>query len=435
MNRTSTPSLSPGVLARLGAHAGVFRGEPPSSRQADWSLVYPRGLLQDGERKSIEPLVARVGLPPQLRVENPDRWLQNFADRADRDGRAVWRRFRGHMAETFADPEAAFVIDDTTSPKQGGHSVGVRRQHRGASGKKANCRCAVSVHYAAPQGHCPLAMRLYLPGSWLSDAERRDKAGVPAASRQVKTKGEVALELLDQVRSEGLPGRFVVADSGYGVSEAFRDGLSERGLHHVVGVTGDMVVFTEGPRWAEPEPSRGGRPRTRPRPAEDSPRPSSLEGLASRLPRQEVTWRRGAEGDLTGKFSWTRARPARGWAAGDRAGYDPIWLLIGGQADGAIGYAFSNPPADTTEERGVPPWRGRWPVEQGYQQTKEGLGLDHFEGRSWRGSHHHACLVMPAFGSPALGRLRVEPIPARPGRKRLCSESRPEGPFDREIVN
>ena len=417
MNRTFTPTLSPGVLSRLEAYAEVFRDDFPLARQADWSLVYLRGLLQDGERKSIEPLVARVDLPPRLRVENPDQCLQNFVNQADWDEQAVWRRYRGHMAKTFADPEAVFVIDDTTFPKQGKHSVGVQRRHCGALGKKANCQCAASVHHAAPKGHCPLAMRLYLPESWLSDAERLDKAGVPTESRQMKTKGEIALELLDRVRSEGLPGRVVVADSGHGVSKAFRDGLSERGPHYVVGVTEDMVVFTEEPRWIEPEPSRGGRPRTRPRLAEDSPRPASLKDLASRLPRQEMTWRRGTKGDLTGQFSWTRAWPAQGWATGDRAGADPIWLPIEEQADGTIKYAFSNLPADTTNERGVLPWRSRWPVEQGYQQMKEELGLDHFEGRSWRGFHHHACLVMLAFGFLALERLGVEPIPAKPGRK------------------
>ena len=202
----------------------------------------------------------------------------------------------------------------------------------------------------------------------------------------MKTKGEIALELLDQVRAEGLPGRVVVADAGYGVSKAFRDGLSERGLSYVVGVTEEMVVFTEEPQWIEPEPSRGGRPRTRPRLAEESPRPASLKELASRLPREEMTWRRGTKGELTGKFSWTRAWPAQGWATGNCAGAGPIWLLIEEQADGTIKYAFSNLPAGTAKERGVLLWRSRWPVEQGYQQMKEELGLDHFEGRSWRGS-------------------------------------------------
>jgi len=417
MNRTFTPTLPPGVLPRLEAYADLFRGDFPMSRQADWSLVYLRGLLQDGERKSIEPLVARVDLPPQLRVKNPDQCLQNFVNQADWDEQPLWRRYRARMAQSLSDPEAVFVIDDTTFPKQGKHSVGVQRQYCGALGKKANCQCAVSIHYAAPKGHCPLAMQLDLPESWLGDADRLDKAGVPPSSRQLKTKGEIALELLDQVRGEGLPGRVVVADAGYGVSEAFRDGLSERGLSYIVGVTGDMVVFTEEPRWVEPEPSRGGRPRTRPRLAEDAPRPASLKDLASRLPRPEMTWRRGTKGDLTGRFSWTRAWPAQGWATGDCAGADPIWLLIEEQADGTIKYAYSNLPAETTKERGVLLWRSRWPVEQGYQQMKGELGLDHFEGRSWRGFHHHACLVMLAFGFLALERLRIEPIPVPPGKK------------------
>ena len=417
MNRTFTPTLPPGVLTRLEVYADLFRPDFPLSRQADWSLVYLRGLLQDGDRKSIEPLVARVDLPPQLRVKNPDQCLQNFVNQADWDEQPVWRRYRTRMAESLADPEAIFVIDDTTFPKQGKHSVGVQRQYCGALGKKANCQCAVSVHYAAPKGHRPLAMQLYLPESWLGDADRLDKAGVPPSSRRLKTKGEIALELLDQVRGEGLPGRIVVADAGYGVSEAFRDGLSERGLSYVVGVTGDMVVFTEEPRWIEPGPSRGGRPRTRPRPAEDAPRPVTLKELSSRLPREEMTWRRGTKGDLMGKFSWTRAWPAQGWATGDCAGADPIWLLIEEQADGTIKYAYSNLPAETSRERGVLIWRSRWPVEQGYQQMKEELGLDHFEGRSWRGFHHHACLVMLAFGFLALERLRIEPIPVTPGKK------------------
>jgi SRSO17 transposase len=147
-------------------------------------------------------------------------------------------------------------------------------------------------------------MRLYLPESWTADPERLEKAGVPDSARLMKTKGEIALELLDLVRSEGLAGRAVVADSGYGVSKAFRDGLAGRELHYVVGVTEDMVVFTEEPRWVEPGPSRGGRPRTRPRLSEESPRPATLKDLASSLPREEVTWRRGTKGDLRGKLGY-----------------------------------------------------------------------------------------------------------------------------------
>ena len=214
MNRTFTPTLDPQVLSRLEAYAGLFRGDFPMRRQSAWAAVYLRGLLQDGDRKSIEPLVARVDLPEELRVRNPDQCLQNFVNQADWDEQAVWRRYRAHMAATFADAEAVFVIDDTTFPKQGKHSVGVQRQHCGALGKTANCQCAVSVHYAAPKGHYPLSMQLYLPESWTADPDRLEKAGVPTTARAFKTKGQIALELLDQIRGVGLPGRVVVADAG-----------------------------------------------------------------------------------------------------------------------------------------------------------------------------------------------------------------------------
>jgi SRSO17 transposase len=321
------------------------------------------------------------------------------------------------MAESFADPAGIFVIDDTTFPKQGKHSVGVQRQHCGALGKKANCQCAVSVHYVSPKGHCPLAMRLYLPESWLGDKKRLDRAGVPEPERRPLTKGQIALELLDRVRGEGLPGDLVLADAGYGVSGPFRDGLAQRGLHYIVGVTDEMVVFTEAPRWVAPSAATGGRPRKRHRLAEGSPRPVSLKELAARTSRQKVTWREGTKGPMPGRFAWLRVWPGHGWATGDCAEDEPIWLLIEEQADGTIKYAFSNLPADTSRIKAVRLWRSRWPVEQGYQQMKEELGLDHFEGRSWRGFHHHACLVMLAYGFLALEQSRARREQPRPGKR------------------
>lgn len=195
-----------------------------------------------------------------------------------------------------------------------------------------------------------------------------------------------------------------------------------RGLVYVVGVTSELVVFRAEPRWAEPTASPRGRPATRPRLAEEEPRPVSLGQLAQELPRQEVTWRRGTKGALSGRFSWTRVWPGGGWATGDCAGSGPIWLLIEEEADGALKYAVSNLAADPPMSLGVATWKGRWPVEQEYQQMKEGLGLDHFEGRSWRGFHHHVCLVMLALGFLVLERLRVdgsaaETTPAGPGKK------------------
>src|SRR5918998_2355804 len=197
MNRTYPSELAPDVLDRLTGYAAGFRDDFNRPRQAAWCGVYLRGLIQDGDRKSAEPMAARVPLPPGLEVSDPDQALQQFLGQSTWDERAVLKRYRATMAAKFADPAAIFVIDDTTFPKQGTHSVGVQRQYCGALGKRANCQCAVSVHYVAPKGHYPLDMRLYLPDSWLEDKKRLDKAGVPKAVRQSKAKGGIALELLD----------------------------------------------------------------------------------------------------------------------------------------------------------------------------------------------------------------------------------------------
>src|SRR3954447_24435219 len=428
MNRTYTPELNPDVLDRLADYASAFRDDFNRPRQAAWCGVYLRGLIQDGDRKSAEPMAARVPMPEGLAVSDPDQALQQFLGQSTWDERAVLKRYRATMAAKFADPAGIFVIDDTTFPKQGEHSVGVQRQYCGALGKKANCQCAVSVHYVSPKGHYPLDMRLYLPESWLGDEERLDRARVPEDQRRSLTKGEIALELLDRVRGEGLPGGLVVADSGYGVSGPFRDGLAERGLHYIVGVTDEMVVFTEEPRWVapaaatcrrphKPHPPAGRPPQKRHRLAEGSPRPVSLKELAATAPRRKVTWREGTKGPMWGRFAWLRVWPGQGWATGQCAGAGPIWLLIEEQADGKLKYAFSNLPADTSRLRAVRLWRSRWPVELGYQQMKEELGLDHHEGRSWRGFHHHACLVMLAFGFLTLERRRARRGRSRPGKK------------------
>ena len=424
MNRTYTPELAPEVLGRLKAYADRFRDDFNRPRQAQYSGVYLQGLLLDGERKSIEPLSRRVTLPDGLAVKDLDQALQQFIGQSTWDEQAVWTHFRSVMAETFASPKGIFVIDDTSFPKQGKLSVGVQRQDCGASGKRANCQVAPSVHYVSPKGHYPLAMRLYVPESWAGDADRLDRAGVPEPHRKVATKGQIALELLDQVRSEGLPGQLVVADAGYGISGPFRDELAERGLHYIVGVTGEMVVFTGGPTWEAPparRPGAGGRPAARSRLAEGSPRPVSLKDLAAAATLGKVNWREGTKGKLSGRFAWLRVWPGSGWATGECSGAEPVWLLIEEQADGTVKYALSNLPPRTSRIKAVRLWKSRWPVEQGYQQMKEELGLDHHEGRSWRGFHHHACLVMLAFGFLALEREREERAPARPGKRGLSA--------------
>lgn len=420
MNRTHTPELAPDVLDRLAGYADSFRGHFKHPKQAAYCGAYLQGLLLDGDRKSIEPMARRVHLPDDIKVADLDQALQQYIGQSPWDDQVVMTTYRSTLARSFASPQGIFVVDDTGLPKQGKHSVGVSPQYCGALGKKANCQVATSLHYVGPQGHFPLAMRLYLPKTWVGDAERLDRAGVPAEFRSLRTKGEIALELIDQVRAEGLAGRVVIADAGYGVSGPFRDGLAERGLNYVVGVKEEMVVFQSEPKWDDPTPRQaGGRGRQakRSKLAEDSPRPMTLKDLAAKLPRCKVTWREGTKGRMSARFAWVRVWLAGGWVTGECKDASPLWLLIEEQGDGTIRYALSNLAGRTSRIKAVRVWKTRWRVEQGYQQMKEELGLDHHEGRSWRGFHHHVCLVMLAFGFLALERDREEHDPARPGKK------------------
>jgi len=421
--KTYIPELDPAVLDRLRDYAARFADDFPQAKPARWAGVYLQGLLLDGERKSIEPLSHRVILPDGLTSTDPEQALQQFVNQSPWDEHAVLRRYRAHLAPTFASPEGIFLFDDVSFAKQGTHSVGVQRQYCGALGKKANCQVAVSVHYVSPLGHYPLDLRLYLPEAWLADTARLGKAGVPPAERRPRTKPEIALELLDRVRAEGLPGRVVVADAGYGVSGELRAGLEQRRLHYIVGVTEDFVAFPEEPQWLRPVRGRNGRPQTRPRLAPDNPRPVTLGELARPVRRRQVRWRDGTKGTLSARFAWVRVWPASGWATGACADARPVGLLIEEQADGKLRYAFSNLPADTSRRRAVRLWKSRWPVEQGYQQLKEELGLDHFEGRSWRGFHHHAALTLLAYGFLLLERHR-----AKQGRQRRRKKGAPSEP-------
>jgi SRSO17 transposase len=415
--KTYTPELDPGVLDRLRDYAALFAEDFPQAKPARWAGVYVQGLLLDGERQSIEPLSRRLTLPAGLTSKDPEQALQQFVNQSPWDEQKVLRRYRARMAETFASPAGVFVIDDTSFPKQGRHSVGVQRQYCGALGKKANGQVAPSVHYVTSKGHYPLDVRLYLPDSWLSDQQRLDQAGVPAAQRRALTKPRMALELLDRVRGEGLPGWAVVTDAGYGVSGDFRDGVAARGLVYMAGGTGDFVVFTEPPPWIPPRASGRGRPATRYRLAPGRPPPVALSELAQQVRLRQVTWREGTKGKLSARFAWLRVWPGQGWHEGACADTEPVWLLIEEQADGKLKFAFSNLPPGTSCKQAVRLWKSRWPVEQGYQQLKEEWGLDHFEGRSWRGFHHHACLVLLAYGFLAWEKVRTPPGAARRGKK------------------
>jgi SRSO17 transposase len=416
--KTYTPERNAAVLDRLRDYAALFAEDFPQAEPARWAGVYLQGLLLDGERKSIEPLSRRITLPEGLTSKDPEQALQQFVNPSPWDEQKVLRRYRARMAETFASPAGIFVIDDTSFPKQGRHSVGVQRQYCGALGKKANCQAAPSVHYVSPTGHYPLDLRLYLPDSWLSDPRRLDQAGVPQAERRSPPHPQIALGLLDRVRGAGLPGGAVVTGAGYGAAGEFRDGAAARGLVYLAGVTGDFVVFAEPPTWVAPGSSGRGRPATRHRLAADSPPPVALSELARHVRLRKVTWREGTQGKRAARFAWRRVWPGQGWQEGACAHAAPVWLLIEEQAGGELKFAFSNLPPQTSCKKAVRLWKSRWPAEQGYQQLKEELGLDHFEGRSWRGFHPHACLVLLAYGFLVLERHRAAAAPKKPAKKK-----------------
>jgi SRSO17 transposase len=415
MGRTVTPELDPDVLERLRAYALEYRPLFPRSDQFKQGRVYLHGLLLDGERKSIEPLSRRV---PGGNEQN----LQQFINQSPWDPAPILAAYRARMAAAFATDDGVIVVDDTGFPKPGKHSVGVARQYSGTLGKRGNCQVATSLHYASGRGDYPLALRLYLPAGWTSDPDRLERGRVPPNERAFKTKWQIALDLLDEVRAERLPHAITVADAGYGAVTEFREGLEQRQEPYVVGLLGEEVVLTEPPRWLPhvPKSARGRRP-SRAYLAEDGPRPVAIHTLAESLERTTVCWRDGTKGKLEAELAWIRVWPAHRWGNGVPAEAIPDaeasarWLLVEWRKDGTIKYALSSLPPDTTLEQAVGLWKERWQVERGYEQLKGELGLDHFEGRSWPGFHHHATMTFLAYGFLALERQRAQDPQAADG--------------------
>jgi SRSO17 transposase len=408
--------LEADVLERLHDYVAELADGFDRITRHYWAGVYLQGLLLDGERKSIQPLAQRVSVPGWH--GDTMQALQQFITDSTWDEQAVLRAYRHLLQAWIAGPAGVIVIDDTGFAKKGRHSVGVARQYSGTLGKTDNCQVAVSLHYAAPHGDYPLALRLYLPESWTSQPERMQVVRVPPAYQTAHTKEQIALELLDQVRAEGLRHQAVVADAGYGLSVEFRRGLEERAEVYVVGVTGKEAVFGEPPRWAVRSDTHRGRPPERWYVAEQAPTPVAVKQLAETLERVPVSWRLGTKGHLHAEFAWLRVWPAHRWQHGRAADDVPDlvaearWLLVEWRTDGSIRYALSNLPADTPLVHAVELWKSRWHVEQGYQHLKEELGLDHFEGRSWPGFHHHATMCFLAYGFLALERLHSAAVEA-----------------------
>jgi len=372
---------------------GIGRAE-----RREHGAVYIQGLLLDGERKSIEPLAVRV---PGGNVQA----LQQFVGQSP----WAWEPVREQLAQRMQEallPVAGWIIDDTGFPKQGSDSVGVARQYSGTLGKVGNCQIAVSIHLTTEQESTPLDWALYLPREWIEDPERCLKAGVPDNTRFC-TKPELALALTDQLRQWGLTQLPVLADTAYGRSTEFRQGLVDRQLQYVVGVDPDTVIWTEPTRRIQP-PRQGGK--GHPPAPYYKDKPTSLEAMAPTLPAggwKKVRWRQGSQGPQESRFAARRVQPAHGHTR-SQAELEEVWVLIEWPTDAKapIKYWFSNLPRDTSLKRLVRLAKLRWRVEQNYQQLKEELGLDHYEGRGWRGWHHHVTLVCLAYAFLLLERQR-----------------------------
>jgi SRSO17 transposase len=324
---------------------------------------------------------------------------------------AVARDYALAQLERHA-PVGAWIVDDTGIPKKGKHSVGVAWQYCGVLGKQANCQVAVTVSLANKTMSVPAAWRLYVPEKWAVAAERRNQAGIPREVDFLK-KWQIALEEIDLLLAEDLPAAPVVADAGYGDTTEFRDGLTERGFSYALGIKGDTSVWPPGAAPLPPTRWSGrGRPPTRER-RDAKHQPLSARQVATGLSQKQwktVRWREGTRGTMSSRFAAVRIRPAhRGALRSDPR--PPEWLLIewpAGEA-GPTNYWLSTVPENVELAELISLAKLRWRVERDYQELKDELGLDHYEGRSWRGFHHHGVLCMAAYCFLAAERGRLSP--------------------------
>jgi SRSO17 transposase len=390
---------------------------------------YCSGLMMPCDRKSVEPMAA-VTAPGRTAAQHQS--LLHFV------GQAAWsdERVLAKVCEmvlptmTRHGPIEAWIIDDTGFPKKGKHSVGVARQYCGQLGKQDNCQAAVSLSVANREASLPVRYRLYLPQEWADDTARRRKAHVPDEI-VFETKPEIALEQIRWACAAGLPRGVVLLDAGYGNHTALRAQISALGLSYAAGILSSTSVWTPG---AEPLPpkrySGRGRPPIRPRRGKGH-QPISVKELAFGLPVKAwrtVTWREGCGGRLSSRFARVRVRAARRDATGEEE-----WLLVEWPRaeKEPTKYWLSTLSPDIAWARLVDLAKLRWRIERDYQELKQELGLGHFEGRSWRGFHHHATLCIAAYGFLVSERETIPPSAPRPAARltqlALPADYRPRG--------
>src|SRR3954447_13822791 len=388
--------------------------------------AYCTGLLLPGERKSVEPMAARLD---PARVGAAHQSLHRFVAKAAWNDAALLRAVRDYALPAMLErgPVRAWLVDDTGPPKKGKLSVGVARQYCGQVGKRDNCQVAVTLSVANEAASLLVAYRLYLPEAWAGDPARRATAGV-SDEGAFAAEPAIALDQIRQALADGVPPGVVVTDAGYGNDTDFRDGVTALGLAYVAGIQGTTSLWPPGtgPLPAAPRSGRG-RPSKRLR-RDPHHQPLAAGKLAAGLPAdawRTVTWREGTAGSLASRFAAVRVRPAHD----DFRLSEPRaeeWLLAEwpeGESEPTKYWLSTLPEASTLEEL-VATAKLRWRIERDFEELKQELGLGHFEGRGWRGFHHHASLCIAAYGFLAAERCRFSPPGWRP---ELEAPGRPAG--------
>jgi SRSO17 transposase len=361
---------------------------------------YCLGLMLPCDRKSVEPMAARTA-PERTSVQHQK--LLHFVGVAAWSDEKVLAKIVEMVLPTIEreGPIEAWIIDDTSFPKQGKHSVGVARQYCGELGKQDNCQVAVSLSIANRHASLPVTYRLYLPQDWAADRKRRDKACVPEHI-EFATKPEIALRQIEAACKAGLPRGVALMDAGYGCNTALRAGISALGLNYVAGILPQTSVWPLGQEPLQPKKWSGqGRPPKLIR-RDNKHRPISVKELAVGLPKRAwrtIKWREGTNDMLSSRFARVRVRAAhRDYNLTESRSEE--WLLIEwpkGEEE-PTKYWLSTVPETIAFRRLVDLAKLRWRIERDYQDLKQEVGLGHYEGRGWRGFHHHATLCIAAYG-------------------------------------